>query len=99
MFREKIKLQTQKLHLIPADNVLDGLEKDASKLNAQIDLLKTIDVTNVKPMVRIDETPISYLREDEPGLTHDLLSQQQVLANAPLIEGEFIAIRRAAKND
>lgn len=99
MFREKLKTQTKKLHLTPSEDVLNILEREASDLEKQIELLKTVDVTNVRPMVRVDETPTLFLREDNVEEIHSTLSQKDVLENAPLVEGEFIAIRKVAKND
>lgn len=99
MFKEKIKLQTKKLHLVPSDEVLAGLEKDAAIIYGQMDLLKSVDVSNVRPMVRVDETPISFLREDVVNELHFTLDQKDVLENARSTKGEFIAVRKAGKND
>lgn len=99
MDREKIKIQTKTIKLIPSDEVLNMLEQEAAKLQKSIDLLKTVNVDEVRPMVRVDETPTSFLREDVANLVHSTLPQEDVLANAPLREGAFIAIRKEAKND
>lgn len=99
MDREKIKIQTKTIKLIPSDEVLNTLEKEAAQLQKDIDLLKTVDISNVRPMVRMDETPTSFLRDDVAELIHPTLGQEEVLANAPRRETAFIAVRKAAKND
>ncbi len=82
------------LQLEPTNEVLSGLEKDAVKIEENLKCLKSINVDNVEPMFRVDDTPISFLREDRPGET---LTKEQVIKNAKTKTGDFITIKKVVK--
>lgn len=70
-------------------NLYDDLIKDITHM-------QTINTDKVKPMVRICDEPITFLREDivKPGLDKEI-----ILSNAPHTEGDFIVINKRNSND
>lgn len=86
----------ESINLIPNDDVIVSLENLFDALNKQIEAMRKIDTNGVKPMVFVDETPISFLREDVPT---QALTREQVLTNATHQDGEFVVIPKGVKND
>ncbi len=82
------------LQLNPTQEVLEGLKRDSRKIHQNLESLKSIDIENVEPMFRVDETPISFLREDIPGET---FTNEQVLKNASTTKGPFITIKKVVQ--
>ena len=95
MTKDKLIELSKKLKLTPKPQVLDALSNLSEDLLKSVELIKNFQ-TDAKPMARIDETPISFLREDtpKPGLAKDKL-----LSNAPQVEGDFVAVPKGGNND
>ena len=96
MNRDQLKLQASKLHLATQQDVLEAIDKEGEELLSQINALKQIDIEGVKPMTRVDETPISFMREDIPGET---FAKEKLLANAPETKDGFIVLKKVVSND
>lgn len=96
MNKDQLKLQASKLHLDTQQEVLEAIDKEGESLLSQINALKQIDIEGVKPMTRVDETPISFMREDIPGETFD---KEKLLANAPEVKDGFIVLKKVVSND
>ncbi len=94
MTKKLLKEIVKSLKLNPTEEVLNGLERDFKKIKGSFEELKKINVENVKPMYRVDETPILFLREDTPveGFT-----KEQVLHNAPTKDETFVTMKRVVK--
>ena len=95
MTKDKLIELSKNLKLRPKPEVLDALSHLSDDLLKSIDLIKNFE-TDAKPMARVDETPISFLREDipQPGLSKD-----DLLSNAPQVEGDFVAVPKGGNND
>ena len=95
MTKDKLIELSKNLKLRPKPEVLDALSHLSDDLLKSIDLIKNFE-TDAKPMDRVDETPISFLREDvpKPGL-----SKEDLLSNAPQVEGDFVAVPKGGNND
>lgn len=93
----KIKLtKVAKTLMFEVDKtVLENLAIEYDILNKKIYQLKQIDVSNVKPLVYIDETPLEFLRKDdpEPGLSSEI-----VIKNAPLSQNNFVILPKVVKD-
>jgi aspartyl-tRNA(Asn)/glutamyl-tRNA(Gln) amidotransferase subunit C len=63
-----------------ADDAVDGVERDLSKILQMVDQLREVDTTGVEPMVHAIELS-DVLADDVVGPS---LSQQEVLQNAPV---------------
>lgn len=96
MNKAELKKQAAKLHLDTHDEILNAIEKEGDQLLAQINAMKSIDVSGVKPMLRVDETPITLFREDIPGETFD---KDKLLKNAPESKAGYIVLAKVVKND
>lgn len=71
------------------DEVLNQLAIEYDKLNEKINNLKKIDVSNIQPLIYVDETATSFLREDE--LNEDW-SPIDVLKNAPQKKNQYVVL-------
>lgn len=96
MNKEELKKQAAKLHLDTHDEILNAIEKEGDELLAQINALKSIDISGVTPMTRVDETPVSLFREDVPGKAFE---KEKLLENAPLDKAGYIVISKVVGND
>ena len=94
MTKESLREIVKSLKLEPTEEVLNGLERDFKKIKAAFEELKTIDIENVAPMYRVDETPTLFLREDKPV---EGFSKEQVLHNAPTKDETFVTMKRVVK--
>ncbi len=91
MNNKKLATVAKKLMFDVNENVLSKLEVEYETLLAEIKLIKEIDTTNVEPMVRVDESLTSFMREDEEGQT---LPKEVILKNAPKTSGDFVAVKK-----
>lgn len=96
MNKESVKKQVAKIHLNTKEEILVQLEKESEMFLKQIQLLKSINVDGVEPMTRINNEPISFLREDVEGET---FAREKILANAPEAKGNFVALKKVVGND
>ena len=93
---DKLDLVSKKIKLKVNDEVSKKLSNDWHKLEKQILDLKSIDTDGINPMVRIDPTPESFLREDIPS---EVLDKKFILDNAPEKDDDFIIISKVVGND
>lgn len=96
MSKEVIKNSAMKVNLRINDSVADVIDKQVEELEKKLFILHSVDTENVEPMFWPDETPISFLREDEPGET---LDRSIILKNAPEVVGNFISLKKGGNND
>ena len=96
MSRENIKKSALKVKVRLNDSVADVIDQQIEKLDEKLSKLNAINTDNVEPMFWPDETPISFMREDEPGET---LDRNIILKNAPETVGNFISLKKGGKND
>lgn len=96
MSRENIKKSALKVKLRINDSVADVIDQQIEKLDEKLFKLNAVNTDNVEPMFWPDETPISFMREDEPGET---LDRNIILKNAPEVVGNFISLKKGGKND
>lgn len=78
------------------DVVIRQIKELYEELELKINLLKKIDTKNVEPMTRIDNTPITFLREDIVG---EHLSKTIILSNAPSSDENFVIINNGGSDD
>ena len=67
------------------------------ELSIDIEKMKNINTDNVKPMTRVDNSPINFLREDV--VKFESLSKKQLLSNATSHDGDFIIINNGGSHD
>lgn len=96
MIKSELLKQVKKIHLNTSEEVLKKLEVESEVLLKKIDHLKSIDVNGIEPMSRIDETPISFLREDVEG---EVFPRKFILENAPETVDNYVAIKKVVSND
>lgn len=92
---EMIKI-AESINLVPTDDVIKSLGKLFDGLNEDIDNMRNIDTSNVKAMHFVDESPISFLREDVVG-KH--LDKKKILENAHYKDDDFVIIPKGGAND
>ena len=78
------------------EDVANSLEQEFSILENKINKMKSIDTDNINPMTSVDETPITFLREDKVG---EALQKDAILNNAPNSDNDFIIINKEAKDE
>ena len=71
-------------------NLYDVLRTDINKM-------KMIDTNNIEPMTRVDNSPISFLREDIPE--DESLTKEQLLSNASSVDESFVIIKNESDHD
>lgn len=76
---EKYKALTKSVMFDLDEKVLEEFKVFFDEHMKDLESLKSINTDGVSPMVRIDSTPISYMREDEVKKT---ISKEAVLSNA-----------------
>lgn len=84
-----------KIYIEPTKEVLDHLAKEYEEIAKALDNLNQIDVSNVKPTVRL-ANPIIYLREDQEDKSI-LLNKKVVLENAKEKNDDYVIIKRIFK--
>ena len=67
------------------------------ELRSDIEKMQKIDTSNVKPMTRVDNSPITFLREDV--VKEESLTKEQLLSNAPSSNEDFIIINNGGSHD
>ena len=73
------------------------LQELMNKIDEQIKHLQSINTNKVKPMSRIDDDPINYLREDSPQKP---MLKEDLLQNAPNSDKDFVFIKNErSEND
>lgn len=92
---EMIKI-AKSINLIPTDDVIESLGNLFDGLNKDIESMRSIDTSNVKVMNFVDESPISFLREDIVG-SH--LDKKKLLENARYKNEDFVVIPKGGSND
>lgn len=95
MNKSKLSKVARMLMFEVDDEVLNNLAIEYDALQTKINSLKKIDVMNVKPLIYVDETPLTLLSPDKSG---HCLDQSKILNNAPHVIGDYIAIPRVIKN-
>ena len=98
MNKDKIKEISKLLKFTATDKVTDEIMSFADKLDSEFKFLKSIDTTGVEPMVRINDEPITFLREDTPT---QALNKKELLNNSSEHDEDFIIINssRGGEND
>lgn len=89
MDKNKLKEISNSLKFNATDVVANQILNIADQLEKDLMLLRSFDTSQVKPMSRIDDTPISFLRDDVEAST---LSKSDVLNNASEKDDDFIII-------
>lgn len=75
-----------------AQEILDSYNEFEKEFNK----LKKINTNNVKPMTRIDDSYISFLREDK---VKNKLSKDKFLKNAPNKDKDYIILNKEEFDD
>ena len=75
-----------------AQEILDSFNEFEKEFNK----LKEINTNNIKPMTRIDDSYISFLREDK---IKNELSKEDFLKNAPNKDKDYIILNKEELND
>lgn len=97
MDKEKVRQVAKSIMFDIDDKVLDSLTEFFEEHLKAIDDLKSIDTEGVLPMTRIDNTPISFLREDTP---EKALDKEKLLSNAgETFKGYVVVPKKEAQND
>lgn len=71
----------------------EEIKNDLEKMIGFVDKLKELDTTGIEPLLHMTSN-INILREDIPG---NMLTQQQVLQNAPNNDEKFIKVPKVIK--
>ena len=71
------------------DQEIEALRHQLSHILEQFQVLGELDTTGVSPTGHAGELN-TVMRDDVPG---DCLTPQEVLSNAPSVEGEFIRVK------
>ncbi|UVD81918.1 Asp-tRNA(Asn)/Glu-tRNA(Gln) amidotransferase subunit GatC [Mycoplasma iguanae] len=93
MDRKKMIEVANLLKIEPRDEVLNELEKEFDEIMAALEKIRQIDVTNIEPLARIEESPQFYLREDEIDQSENLVLEK-ILSNAKDSNDQFIRIKK-----
>lgn len=96
MNRDEMIKVAESINLVPTDDVIKSLTELFDGLNKNIEDMRNIDTSNVKPMIFVDESPINFLREDVVG-TH--LDKKEILENAHYKDEDFVIIPKGGAND
>lgn len=96
MNRKKLLIQAQKLHLNTKESVLEKLVKESENFEQKFKHFQSIDTTNVKPLTRPIETPITWMRPDIPK---SMNNKKIILSNAPQADKNYILVQKVVKND
>lgn len=90
---EKIIEVALSLNIEPSKEVLEQLEKEFESIIFSLEQVKNIDVSGVEPMVRIDESFTTFLREDIVK-SEENISKVNLLKNSVDSTKDFIKIER-----
>jgi aspartyl-tRNA(Asn)/glutamyl-tRNA(Gln) amidotransferase subunit C len=96
MNKQKIIEISKSLKFKVDDKIAIEIEKTYKEFQEKFEKLKNINTDKVKPMTRIDETPIFFLREDIPKKG---LSKEKFLKNAPSKDKNYVVINNKDLND
>lgn len=96
MDKNRLKQISNSLKFEANDKVVKQIEDLYIDLEKKIEQMKSIDTDGVSPMSRIDDTPITFLREDVVGQP---LPKETILNNASVTEGDFVVINKGGSND
>ncbi|QNM93706.1 aspartyl/glutamyl-tRNA amidotransferase subunit C [Mycoplasma sp. Pen4] len=95
--QEKLKEICSSLMLEPTPEVLDKIVFYWNDIQNQLENLNKLDLANVKPMERMNETPIvNLLRDDEPDMSYSI-SKEQILSNAKDKDNDYIILTKVVK--
>ena len=72
----------------------ESLIREFEKQNKKIKAMQMIDTAGIEPMVRIDDTETSFLREDIIG---DVLHKKTILENSFSSKEGFVIIKKVVK--
>ncbi len=96
MDKEKVRQVAKSIMFNIDDSVLDELTEFFIKHLEELENLKSVNTDAVLPMTRIDNAPISFLREDIDG---DSLAKDKLLANAGQTHLGYVAISKKDTHD
>ena len=96
MNKDEMMKVAESINLVPTDDVIKSLENLFDGLNKDIENMRNIDTSNVKAMNFVDESPISFLREDVVG---NHLDKKKILENAHYKDEDFVIIPKGGSND
>ncbi|WP_425379833.1 Asp-tRNA(Asn)/Glu-tRNA(Gln) amidotransferase subunit GatC [Spiroplasma endosymbiont of Stenodema calcarata] len=91
---EDLRLLANNIMLDLKDEELEKLSKEFDVILQQMDLVQKIDTTDVRSMHFPFELTVDYLREDDEIV---VASQSEILAAAPKITNDYIAINKVVK--
>lgn len=94
--KENMKIVANDLMIDVDEDVVEGIILDFEEIQKHLELIKSIDVSGVKPMFLIDESNTSYLREDEP-IDDNILKKEFILDNASRKNGDYVLVKKVVK--
>ena len=93
---DKLDIVSKKIMINVDAEVSKNLAAEWEKLQVQIKKLKSFNTRDVVPMVRINDKPINFMREDIPG---ESLSKELILQNAPENDNNYIIASKRNDDD
>lgn len=97
MNKEKVREVAKSIMFDIDDTVLESLTQFFEEHLKDLENLKSIDTESVEPMTRIDNSPISFLRDD---VETESLAKEKLLANAKSTQHGYVCIpKKEANND
>ena len=90
--KDKFKLLSEKLLFEVDKEVVKEINEKWENLDKQIEKMALYPTENILPMERVDQTPTSFLREDE--FINEVFAKDKLLKNAPNKNEDFIIIKK-----
>ncbi|WP_338822846.1 Asp-tRNA(Asn)/Glu-tRNA(Gln) amidotransferase subunit GatC [Mycoplasmopsis felifaucium] len=96
--KEELKTIVKSIELETNEAVLEDILKLWNQLGARLDQLNEFDLTNVKPLSHLYETPVvDFLREDIVDQDLVKISKQDLLNNAAEHDEDYIITNKVVK--
>ncbi|AHF58232.1 Asp-tRNA(Asn)/Glu-tRNA(Gln) amidotransferase subunit GatC [Spiroplasma eriocheiris] len=92
--KEKLRQLAHNIMLDLSEQELEKLSNEFDVILKQMDLVQKIDTTNVHSMHFPFEITVTGLRDDEEI---EQVPQAELLANAPVVEDDYIVINKVVK--
>ncbi len=90
IIKEDLKLISKEINLDISNQHLDLIYDIFKKISANLELLKNIDVKNIKPLNMIFEDGINFLLKSDECKNN--LNKKDVLLNASNVEDDLIIV-------
>ncbi|ADV34149.1 glutamyl-tRNA(gln)amidotransferase subunit C (plasmid) [Mesomycoplasma conjunctivae] len=95
--KEELKKIVASLMLEPTNEVLDQIMTEWKVLNKNLNMLKKLNTTNVKPLSHINEEAlVDFLREDVEDTSYSI-NKQTALNNAMDKDQDYIITTKVVK--